>query len=174
MEFKNFKCARRNLQIQIISLKKAVKHWHQFYTMSFKKQKREEYLSIHFIKLLLPWHQNQRNTIKKTSDQYLSSVQSLSHVQLFVTPWTAVLQASPSITNSRSDWTELKKNIHKIKWGLLQGYKVGRIFKNQCRKILWSYQLIRETIFDKVSNLFMIKKKNLSDKKEEWEISTTW
>ena len=31
-----------------------------------------------------------------------SSVQSLSHVQLFATPWTAALQASLSITNSRS------------------------------------------------------------------------
>ena len=31
-----------------------------------------------------------------------SSVQLLSHVQLFVTPWTAVRQASLSITNSRS------------------------------------------------------------------------
>ena len=105
MKFKNLICARRNLQIQIISLKKAVKHWHQFYTVSFKKQKREEYLSIHFIKLLLPWHQNRRNTIKKTSGQYLSSVQSLSHVQLFVTPWTAALQASLSIINS---WSLLK------------------------------------------------------------------
>ena len=32
----------------------------------------------------------------------LSSVQSLSHVQLFVTPWTAARQASLSITNSWS------------------------------------------------------------------------
>ena len=31
-----------------------------------------------------------------------SSVQSLSHVQLFVTPWTVALQASLSITNSQS------------------------------------------------------------------------
>ena len=31
-----------------------------------------------------------------------SSVQSLSHVQLFVTPWTAARQASLSITNSQS------------------------------------------------------------------------
>ena len=31
-----------------------------------------------------------------------SSVQSLSHVQLFVTPWTAARQASLSITSSRS------------------------------------------------------------------------
>ena len=32
----------------------------------------------------------------------LSSVQSLSHVQLFATPWTAAHQASLSITNSQS------------------------------------------------------------------------
>ena len=32
----------------------------------------------------------------------LSSFQSLSHVRLFVTPWTAALQASLSITNSQS------------------------------------------------------------------------
>ena len=32
----------------------------------------------------------------------LSSVQSLSHVQLFATPWTAAYQASLSITNSWS------------------------------------------------------------------------
>ena len=31
-----------------------------------------------------------------------SSVQSLSHVRLFVTPWTAVCQTSLSITNSQS------------------------------------------------------------------------
>ena len=31
-----------------------------------------------------------------------NSIQSLSHVQLFVTPWTAASQASISITNSRS------------------------------------------------------------------------
>ena len=33
---------------------------------------------------------------------HFSSVQSSSHVQLFVTPWTAAYQASLSITNSRS------------------------------------------------------------------------
>ena len=32
----------------------------------------------------------------------LSSVQLLSHVWLFMTPWTAACQASPSITNFRS------------------------------------------------------------------------
>ena len=33
---------------------------------------------------------------------HINSVQSLSHVQLFETPWTAALQASLSITNSWS------------------------------------------------------------------------
>ena len=38
-----------------------------------------------------------------------SSVQSLSHVRLFATPWIAARQASLSITNSRSS---LKLNVH--------------------------------------------------------------
>ena len=33
---------------------------------------------------------------------YISSVQSLSHFQLFATPWTVARQVSLSITNSRS------------------------------------------------------------------------
>ena len=40
--------------------------------------------------------------IQHESFQWISSVQSLSHVQLFVTLWTAGCQASPSITNSQS------------------------------------------------------------------------
>ena len=42
-----------------------------------------------------------------------SSVQSLSHVQLFVTPWTAAHQASLSITNSRSLF-----KLMSIEWGM--------------------------------------------------------
>ena len=45
---------------------------------------------------------------QKEKDKYriqFSSVQSLSHVQLFATPWTAACQASLSITNS---WSLLK------------------------------------------------------------------
>ena len=38
----------------------------------------------------------------KITENTVSSVQSLSHVWLFVTPWTATLQASLSITNSQS------------------------------------------------------------------------
>ena len=45
-------------------------------------------------------------TLKKTEwnipETCLSSVQSLSRVRLFVTPWTAACQASLSITNSQS------------------------------------------------------------------------
>ena len=40
-----------------------------------------------------------------TNPDLVSSVQSLSHVRLFVTPWTAVHQASLSITTS---WSLLK------------------------------------------------------------------
>ena len=40
--------------------------------------------------------------ITVTSGDWISSVQSLSHVWLFVTPWTAICQASLSITNSRT------------------------------------------------------------------------
>ena len=39
---------------------------------------------------------------RKTLLLKFSSVQSLSHVQLFVTPWTTARQASLSITNSQS------------------------------------------------------------------------
>ena len=40
--------------------------------------------------------------ISKQSSKLFSSVQLLSHVRLFATPWTAACQASLSITNSRS------------------------------------------------------------------------
>ena len=40
-----------------------------------------------------------RDKVLNTSNFCFSSVQSLSHVRLFATPWTAVRQASLSITN---------------------------------------------------------------------------
>ena len=42
-----------------------------------------------------------RNSYKNFFNQF-NSKQSLSHIQLFATPWTAAHQASLSITNSRS------------------------------------------------------------------------
>ena len=44
----------------------------------------------------------QRDTVIPHFQPQFSSVQSLSHVQLSVTPWTAAHQSFPSITNSRS------------------------------------------------------------------------
>ena len=49
---------------------------------------------------ILPWFPFFIKTIKMFSS--VCSVQSLSWVQLFVTPWTAACQASLSITNSQS------------------------------------------------------------------------
>ena len=41
-------------------------------------------------------------SLKKRGPLVFNLVQSLSHVQLFVTPWTAACQASLSITNTQS------------------------------------------------------------------------
>ena len=63
-----------------------------------------EYCSCMFILLSIFLNINLRNGIwgsKYISVQF-SSVQSLSHVQLFATPWIAACQASLSITNSQS------------------------------------------------------------------------
>ena len=42
------------------------------------------------------------DTALEGASELISSVQSLSHVRLFATPWTAACQASLSIINSRS------------------------------------------------------------------------
>ena len=62
-------------------------------------------MSIYFFLIPYPFqdksiYSNERNM----SFMYIqfSSVHSLSHVQLFVTPWTITCQATLSITNSRS------------------------------------------------------------------------
>ena len=52
---------------------------------------------IHYSWFTLFYGRNQQNIVKQ-----FSSVQSLSHVQLFVTPWTGACQASLSITISQS------------------------------------------------------------------------
>ena len=53
----------------------------------------------------LAFFQVKKNTAFSTSFPIVSSVQSLSRIRLFATPWTAVHQASLSITNS---WSPLK------------------------------------------------------------------
>ena len=52
----------------------------------------------------------QRLTAATSADIQISSVQSVCHVQLFVTPWTTARQASLSITNYRS----LLKHVHRV------------------------------------------------------------
>ena len=50
--------------------------------------------------------------IAETHDgKSFSSVQSLSCVQVFATPWTVARQASLSITNS---WSLLRLNVHRV------------------------------------------------------------
>ena len=54
---------------------------------------------------LFPWsNSSQRIVLSPNISTFVkfNSVQSLSHVQLFATPWTAAPQASLSITNSQS------------------------------------------------------------------------
>ena len=48
--------------------------------------------------------QTSKQTNKQTLSYSVSSVQSLSRVRLFATPWIAARQASLSITNSRSSF----------------------------------------------------------------------
>ena len=52
-----------------------------------------------------PWDRKESGMTEQLSVHQFSSVQSLSHVWLFATPWTAGRQASLSITNS---WNLLK------------------------------------------------------------------
>ena len=62
----------------------------------------------------LQWHLCEaQQGINSGAIHCTSSVQSLSHVRLFVTPWTAAYQASLSITNSRS-LLKLKSSIESV------------------------------------------------------------
>ena len=75
-----------------------------FQENSPKKVCKERYMAIHKGKKQsirsFAWR-SPDITCKKKTIQFFS-VQSLSHVRLFVTPWTAACQASLSVTNSRS------------------------------------------------------------------------
>ena len=68
----------------------------------------------------------------------ISSVQSLSHVRLFATPWTAVYQASLSVTNS---WSLLK----------LMSINLVMLFNHL---ILWCPLLLLPLIFPSIRVFF--------------------
>ena len=59
-------------------------------------------LSIKYCHQSLNWRKGAFTTLENFLFLRFSSVQSLSYVWLFVTPWTAACQASLSITNSKS------------------------------------------------------------------------
>ena len=61
---------------------------------------RRKCLLISWLQSLSKWFWRRENKIYHCF--HFISVQSLSHVRLFVTPWTAACQASLSITKSRS------------------------------------------------------------------------
>ena len=69
-----------------------------------------------------------------TSCCTISSVQSLSHVRLFTTPWTAAFQASPSFT---------------ISWSLLKLMSIESVMPSNHR-ILWCPLLLLPSIFPSI------------------------
>ena len=70
----------------------------------FSREVRSGKLLAH-IKQVVPLEPCSQGSISRLEKVQFSSVQSLSRVRLFVTPWTAACQASLSITNS---WSSLK------------------------------------------------------------------
>ena len=76
-----------------------------------KGQNKVSGVTVSFPLLTTPWFQASQfltriswrlEMLSPQEDQDFPSIQSLSCVQLFVTPWTATCQASLSITNSQS------------------------------------------------------------------------
>ena len=55
-----------------------------------------------FFTISTTWETQKHTTVCKINNKILSSVQSLSHVRFFVTPWTAACQVFLSITSSQS------------------------------------------------------------------------
>ena len=67
----------------------------------FSREVRSGKLLAH-MKQVVPLEPYSQGSISRLEKVQFSSVQSLSRVRLFVTPWTAACQASLSITNSQS------------------------------------------------------------------------
>ena len=73
--------------------------WSKTSLLNIKSPRKVSYLYIFWLVHVCP--SLVVSTISSKRVQF-SSVQSLSHVRLFATPWTAACQASLSITNSQS------------------------------------------------------------------------
>ena len=81
-----------------------------------------------------PWDESQGQGLNKSPSVQFRSVQSLSCVQLFVTPWTTAHQASPSITNS---------------WSLLKLMSIESVMPSNYF-ILWHFLLFLLSIFPSI------------------------
>ena len=77
------------------------------------------------------------------SSVQFNSIQSLSHVQLFATPWIAVCQASLSITNSQS--------LHELM--SIELVMPSNHLIILCRPLLQTKALTRRTFVSKVMSL---------------------
>ena len=75
-------------------------------------------LLLLFVCLFVCWHAIPGHFLR------VNSARSLSHVQLFVTPWIAVRQASLSITNSRS----LLGQVHRVSNAIQQSHPLSSPF----------------------------------------------
>ena len=78
--------------------------WPKYWNFSFSISPSNEYSGLIFFRIVWIDLLAVQVTLKSLL-QHQRSVQSLSHVRLFVTPWTAARQTSLSITNS---WSLLK------------------------------------------------------------------
>ena len=85
-----------------------------------------------------------KNTEKITHSSTISSVQLLSHVWLFATPWIAARQASLSITNS---WSSLR--LTSIESVMPSSHLI------LCRPLLFLPQSLPASVFSNESTLLM-------------------
>ena len=83
-------------------------------------------MKILHLQIVIIWEEfNERRVSKGVRSVQFSSVQSLSRVWLFATPWITARQASLSITNSRSSLRLTVQPLWRTIWRLLKTLKTG-------------------------------------------------
>ena len=115
--------------------------WRLFFFLNIRNEYTSSLFKAQLFWILITYNQ---------SSVQFSSVQSLSRVQLFATPWTTPHQASLSITNSRSppkpnfiptnsesyqDWEDLQDKFNsKATANTLRWAREAEVFPNQRRR----------------------------------------
>ena len=84
---------------------------HKFNLLLMKNQDYLSFKNAFFFPPLLPYEKILQYHLSRFRICALTSVQSLSRVPLFATPWIAACQASLSITSSRNS---LRLNVHQV------------------------------------------------------------